>query len=429
MNIDGLRADREARVARLNEMLPANSEGTSVPEGEAPIWTAELQVEYDRLVGEVEKIDAEIRRGAKVQALTDNVPDAFKAAEEAAIKASAAGSEKSVDELAAAELQHRRNFADWAKTGMVDGKGVNCITATLDRGTDGDGFGGRTFADDFRASLVEIQRAFGGIRTVADVQNVADGRKITVPVSNPTSLRGYIVEEGTADNTNREPSFTQESVEFDRWASGEVALTVELAQDTQIDLLGYVNRVLGQNLARAQAEAFTVGTTTPAARKVRGVVEGATQAGNDIAAVGGNAALSFDNLLELIHALDPAYREPSSRFAFNDSTLLRLRRVKAATGEQRPLWVPDTNSLDGGRIWGYPYIILQEMDDVGDDNTPVLFGNFNYYKIFDAMNVEVHRFDSPAYVKSGTIGFYATQRSAGRMMDGGAGAVRFLRNA
>src|SRR3546814_18350621 len=45
------------------------------------------------------------------------------------------------------------------------------------------------------------------------------------------------------------------------------------------------------------------------------------------------AAFTFDELMDLVHSIDPAYRAASTcRFMFNDSTLLSMRKMKDGAG-------------------------------------------------------------------------------------------------
>src|SRR3546814_3150403 len=51
------------------------------------------------------------------------------------------------------------------------------------------------------------------------------------------------------------------------------------------------------------------------------------------------AAFTFDELMDLVHSIDPAYRAASTcRFMFNDSTLLSMRKLKDGDGNY--LWQP-----------------------------------------------------------------------------------------
>ena len=57
----------------------------------------------------------------------------------------------------------------------------------------------------------------------------------------------------------------------------------------------------------------------------------------------------------------------------------------------------------------------------------VLEGDFSFYYIRDAMDVELQRYNDSAYAKKGQVGFLAWLRSGGNLLD--TGAVKLFVNA
>lgn len=90
-------------------------------------------------------------------------------------------------------------------------------------------------------------------------------------------------------------------------------------------------------------------------------------------------AVTYDELIDLVHSVDPAYRQsPKVRFMFNDLTLAALRKLK--DGDGRYIWTQG-NVQDGvpGSILGYRYSVNQAMDGVATGKKSILFGDFGKY--------------------------------------------------
>jgi HK97 family phage major capsid protein len=78
--------------------------------------------------------------------------------------------------------------------------------------------------------------------------------------------------------------------------------------------------------------------------------------------------------------------------------------------------------------WAYPIIVNQDVATMAASAKSILYGDFSYYTIRDAMDVEMFRFTDSAYTKLGQVGFLAWMRSGGNLIDVG-GAVKSFVNA
>jgi HK97 family phage major capsid protein len=58
----------------------------------------------------------------------------------------------------------------------------------------------------------------------------------------------------------------------------------------------------------------------------------------------------------------------------------------------------------------------------------ILFGDFGFYTIRDAMDIAMLRFTDSAYASKGQVGFLAFLRSGGNFVDVG-GAVKYYQNS
>lgn len=91
------------------------------------------------------------------------------------------------------------------------------------------------------------------------------------------------------------------------------------------------------------------------------------------------AAITYDEVIDLVHSVDPAYRASSkTRLMFNDSTLGTLRKLKDSEG--RYIWsAGDVQNGVPGSILGYRYSINQAIDSLAAAKRVMLFGDFGKY--------------------------------------------------
>jgi HK97 family phage major capsid protein len=170
------------------------------------------------------------------------------------------------------------------------------------------------------------------------------------------------------------------------------------------------------------------GTTGTGTNEQTGVVTASTL-GVTAAAV---AAVTYNELLDLEHTVDPAYRNPGqARWMYNDSTLKALKKLVDSNG--RPLWIaggvsegvqnrrPDT--LDG-----YEYAINQDMASLATGNKTILFGDFSKFKIRRVKQIQFIRFGE-RFMEKLQIGFMAYIRWDSNLIDAGTNPVKHLKQA
>ena len=92
-------------------------------------------------------------------------------------------------------------------------------------------------------------------------------------------------------------------------------------------------------------------------------------------------AITTDELLDLQHSVDPAYRQsPKSRFMFNDSTLGAIRKLKQGDGQY--IWqMGDIRQNAPGSLLGSAYSINQAMANIATANRSIVYGDFGKYYV------------------------------------------------
>ena len=176
------------------------------------------------------------------------------------------------------------------------------------------------------------------------------------------------------DTGAKDAVFGQKSLGAFSFNTEWLRVSFELANDSIFAMESLLGSLLGERLGRrANLELTTgVGTTAPA-----GIVTGSTL-GKTAAAV---AAITWDEIIDLEHSVDPAYRSsPKARYMFNDSVLQAVRKLKDGQGNY--LW--QMGDVKGGvpaSFNGRPYSINQAMASMATGNKVMLFGDFSKYYV------------------------------------------------
>src|SRR5690606_11571433 len=151
-------------------------------------------------------------------------------------------------------------------------------------------------------------------------------------------------------------------------------ISMELLQDSAIDIEQFIGELLGERLARRVNSELTVsdGTGDPL-----GIVA-ASAAGKTATS---QTAITADEIIDLMHSVDPAYRaSPKARFMFNDTTLAAIRKLKQGDGSY--LWtMGDIREGVPGRLLGAPYSVNQAMASPATGTKPIVFGDFSKYYV------------------------------------------------
>src|SRR6185503_14306674 len=114
-------------------------------------------------------------------------------------------------------------------------------------------------------------------------------------------------------------------------------------------------------------------------------------------------SVSYADLVDLEHSLDPAYRAGAS-YQMKDSTLKIIKKLLDTTN--RPLWASGIAVKEPNTINGYPYQYNEHMAAVQASNKSVAFGNFKKFVIRDVQDVLIVRANE-LHLASGQVGFYA----------------------
>lgn len=236
--------------------------------------------------------------------------------------------------------------------------------------------GGYTVPTELLNQIEISMKANGPMYDGALVQemNTPGGNPIKLPTVDDTSKSGAAHTEGAAltDDGGEDVTFGQKSLDAYSFDTEIIRWSWELTQDSIFAMEALLGSLLGERMGRIANRQLTVGTGSSAPN---GIVT-ASALGVTAAAT---AALTADELIDLEHSIDPAYRNaPTVGFMLHDSTLKAIRKLKDGQGNY--LWtkgdfqagVPST--INGRRYW-----INQDMDTLAAAKKVVLFGDFKKY--------------------------------------------------
>ena len=277
--------------------------------------------------------------------------------------------------------------------------------------------GGFLIPEGFVSTLERALLEFGGARQVSEVMRTATGNDLPWPTSDDTSNKGEIIGENATQN-EQAIAFAQVIFKAYKYSSKMVKIPFELLQDSAIDLASLVGNILGERIGRIQNDHFTTGT---GAGQPKGIVTASTLGVTSATAT----AIKFDEVKDLFHSIDPAYRI-GARFMFHDGILQHLAKLKDGQGQYLLGGVTTGNPVT---LYGVPYTINQSMQaTVATATKTMLFGQLSKYKIRDAGEVRLIRLDE-RYAELDQVAFVAFMRSDGNLLDAGVAPVKHLLQA
>jgi HK97 family phage major capsid protein len=277
--------------------------------------------------------------------------------------------------------------------------------------------GGFLRPEGFVANLERALLAYGGVRNVADVMRTGDGNDMPWPTSDDTSNEAIIIGEQTPTTApEQDATFGQVIFRAHLYSSKLIRVSSSLLQDSAFPLATVVPDILGERIGRGTSRHYTTGI---GGGQPRGVVTAATTGKTTATAT----AITFDEVYDLIHSVDPAYRDRAS-FMLHDNVVLYVRKLKDGNGNY--LWQPSNQAGVPDRLAGYPLTVNQHMaSSVATGAITMLFGDFGKYKIRDVADIRFRRLDE-RYAELDQVGFVAFFRTDGNLLNAGTGPVKSM---
>lgn len=464
ITIDDLLTQKREKVTAANEIRDR------VYGEQAGEWRGDDEAKFDGLMTEVEKVSGQIERMAKLDAAAKSLEDGDKGTgrRSAPTKPGQQPNGRTTNPVKLSTEDRALVLHGWFARGTVEGgeqviterhmeaaqrAGIRLDSKSLrirlsDNGLDGscldirgnlnpaeiekrltqsdvvspDLGGHYTVPDEMMKPLEVALLQFGGMRQVATILRTATGADLPMPTLNDTSNKGRIVGQGVT-TAELDTEFEQLILNSFKYTSDRVPVSVEYLQDNAINFVGRIGAILGERIGRITNDHFTTGTGNS---QPKGIVVAATSSGVTTASA---TALTHDELIDLKHSVDPAYREQGARWMFNDTTLKTLKKIKVPqySGDTvgTPLWRAGLAGAEPNTIDGDPYTINQSMASAIASQKAVLYGLLSKYQIRDVKDITLVRLDE-RYAELGVVAFLSFSRHDGDLLDAGTHPVKYL---
>lgn len=374
MTLRDLQEKRGRLVAAARERLDQITASTDEAR------TRELETQHDAAMAELDKLDASIEREQRV-----------------------AAAERQQEESRA---RHRPNPGDGEVTGADDGDQVTYRSAfhryvqvrgDLSELSDEEraslragvapkearaqtvgtpSGGGYTVPTELSNQIIKSMLAWGPMYDPGICTEIvsSSGHPIDLPTVNDTTtaVEQHVEAGAVTDDGGSDAVFGKKTLNAYAYDTEWVKFSWELAQDSIFNFEVLLGDLLGERLGRRANKELTVGDGSgdPA-----GIVVGSSL-GKTAAA---QAAITYDEIIDLVHSVDPAYRaSPKVAFQMHDLTLGATRKLKDTEG--RYIWsAGDVQKGVPGTILGYRYHINQAMDTLAAAKKVMIFGDHSKY--------------------------------------------------
>ncbi len=269
---------------------------------------------------------------------------------------------KGNDELDAAFFSYLRTGVANADIAGLRSRNEGVQQFTSDQNVGTASAGGYLVPPGYLVRIVERLKAFGGVALRAEEIVTSTGNPLQFPTNDDTGNSGEVAAEGADTASGADLVFGSVTLgAFTYRAGGSdnkgIKASLQLVQDSAFDVAAFVARKIGTRIGRKQATDLVNGTGSSQPR-------GLFYNSPDYNMADGNA-LTYANLLDLFHLVDPAYRQLDCAWVMSDSAIRQVEGL--VDGNSRPLLQPAlTMSIQGQvavpggtTIFGHPVQIDQ----------------------------------------------------------------------
>ena len=380
---------------------------------------AEDLAKFDEMMDAADRMKQQIDRIEKAQALSAEMGEV--------IGASAEKHRISRDEEEDGLVREKRVITNLLRVGVNGMKGKDreyveqrmVQAAAMNTGTNS--AGGYTIAPLFFNELQVAMKAQGGMRAVSRVITTDTGASLPFPTLDDRSNAASIISENSQITEDTELTFGQQTLGGYTYKSGVCLVSLQLLNDSAFDFDSVIRDAIAGRFVRGQNAHFTTGTGSS---QPNGVVPKASA--GKTGATGQTTSIVYNDIVDMIHAVDPVYR-PGSSWMMHDSSLKAFRKLVDSQGH--PLW--QAGLVDGApdRLMGYPVVTNQDVATMAANAKSVLFGNFQNYFIRDiapSMQMMVLRERYADYLQ---VGYIAFLRSDGNLISAASPIVVYSNSA
>ena len=290
-------------------------------------------------------------------------------------------------------------------------------TSTQIAGTDS--LGGFLVPQDFSNELDMATLFTGEVERLAKKLNTAGGALLDYPTINDTATDAGLTSEAAAV-TVQDMTFANAQLSAYNYAS-QVRVSMQLLQDNAFDLNAFLAEAMGERIARATNGAFTTGTGSS---QPQGIITGATLGKTAASAT----AIAADDILDLIHSIDPSYRnKPTFGLMAHDNVIAAVRALGLGSANDFPIFIPSMEAGQPDKLFGYNIYYNNDMESaITTGKKTLLAADFSKFVVRSAGGVQMVRLNE-RYMDELEVGFVSYARKDSKVLD--TRAVKYLAQA
>lgn len=299
-----------------------------------------------------------------------------------------------------ASAEYQRDFEQFVRSRDIsaDARGnLLRVSNALNTGTDTEG--GFIVPEAWEATLIAALSATVLMRQIATVRSTSS--TISLPIVDDKGAAGWVDE--LAAYPESDISFASKKLEA--WKLGRIMkVSEEILEDSFLSLDQEIASIFAECFGEAEDIGFFTGNGT---KKPRGAILDAAVG----VTAASNTAITYDEIVSLVYSVKERIRMKST-MVMADATAGMLRKLKSADGV--PLWQPSIQAGQPDMMLGRPLRTADAMPVVAASASPILFGDFSYYRIADRGGIYMQRLNEK-YADEGAVGFRMRKRVDGKL--------------
>jgi HK97 family phage major capsid protein len=403
-------------------------------------FTQEMRRKFDLMLAEVDSLKNDIDREERAESASGRWHEIDGELRETTRPPEAQigdGYEEAVD--SGGERRYAKAFRSFLRHGLVQGERGGQPMAAEDRqvflsrqaeardmGVGTGSEGGYIVPQGFVYNVEKAMKFYGQMLEAGDIMETATGQPLPWPLLDDTSISGEQISENNPVN-KQDLTLSSQTFGAFKYSTKMIPVSLELAQDSAFDIGAFIEEQFAIRLGRILNNKFTLGagTTEPqgiVTAATVGVAAAAGSAANTGGSETGATSIGSNDLFDLEHSVDVAYRTGAS-WMMHDTTLKSLKKILDKYG--RPLWTPALAAGQSDLLCGYPYFLNNDMATITASAKTVLFGQMKKYKIRKVMGLRVLRLVE-RFADYGQIAFLGFARYDGQLLDAGQHPVKVL---
>lgn len=241
--------------------------------------------------------------------------------------------------------------------------------------------GGYTIPVSLSSELEVAMLAYGGLLQAGRRFNTSTGEQINWPTANDTAQKAYLIGQSTSAITSAEALvFGTKALNAYKYTSGLIQVPNELIRDSNQNIGQILADFFAERMGRGLNYAATLGTGSSQPQGLFHTSGGAATYTTGVA----GTVITRDNIVDLLHSVDPAYRnstKPNVGFMMNDATLKAIKKLNHGTADAAPLYQVSAIAGEPATIEGYKFFINQDMAGIGKGNRSIAFGDFSKFML------------------------------------------------